>query len=234
FVKNGVIYLANGRQEQSVACVADIPLTLKSFAQHNIQNAVIAAAACWCQGLLPTIIRQGLMSFRENPGRLMLMSIGNFQVCVDYAHNPAGCQALVSTLRRLKPRRLIGVIAAPGDRRDDVIIRMGKTAGHGFDMLYLKEDLDLRGRQPGETAELLKRGALEAGLSPALISTVLVECEAVAAALAQAQDGDLVAVFYEDYSVVLDTITKFSNLERTSSNDNAKYQLVVAGVRVEG
>ncbi|HWR45012.1 cyanophycin synthetase [Sporomusa sp.] len=235
FVKNDIIYLASGQKEQPVIHIADIPLTLQGYAGHNIQNAVIATAACWCQGLYPAAIRKGLVSFCENPGRLMLMNVGNFQVCVDYAHNPAGCQALVSTLRRLNPKRLIGVIAAPGDRRDDVILRFGSEAGQGFDVIYIKEDHDLRGRQPGETAALLARGALEAGFNPEHLTTILDEREAVAAALAHAESGDLIAVFYEQYGIVLDTITSFYKTDAASYSHKSEYQeLVVAGVRAEG
>ncbi len=235
FIKNGVIYLAKGQNEQPVINITDIPLTLQGYAGHNIQNAVIAAAACWCQGLQPAEISKGLVSFCENPGRLMLMDIGNFRVCVDYAHNPAGCQALVSTLRRLNPRRLIGVIAAPGDRRDDIIVRFGREAGQGFDRLFIKEDADLRGRQPGETAALLVQGALEAGFDTERVTIILDEREAVAAALDQAEQGDLVAVFYEQYGIVLETITGFYKTDAARHEGKAEYQeLVVAGVRVEG
>lgn len=233
-VKNGIICLASGQAEQPIIPVVNIPLTLQGLAQHNIQNVVIAVAACWCQGLPVTAICQGLTSFSENHGRLMLKAVRDFQVCVDYAHNPAGCQALASTLRRLNPNRLIGVIAAPGDRRDDIIMSLGRKAGQGFDLIYIKEDRDLRGRQPGETAALLMRGVLEAGCSPERITTVLDEREAVEAALQQAESGDLIAVFYEEYGVVIDTVTAFEKAGEANSSRSSDYQeLVVAGVRAE-
>ncbi|WP_425059655.1 Cyanophycin synthetase [Sporomusa carbonis] len=235
FVKNGTIYVANGQTEQAIIDIVDIPLTLGGIAEHNIQNAVIAVAACFSQGISLSVIRQGLKSFNNNPGRLMLIDIGKFRVCVDYAHNPAGCQALVNTLRQLNPGRLVGVIAAPGDRRDDVIISLGRVAGQGFDVIYIKEDHDLRGRRPGETAALLACGATEAGFAPERIITILDERQAVVVALKQAKPGDLIAIFYEKYSVVMDAITTFrSAAQAVSDKQNAEYQeLVVAGVRME-
>lgn len=234
FVKKGTIYLADGDSEQAVVAVADIPLTLHGFAQHNIQNAVIAVAACWARGLSIAHIREGLQSFHENPGRLMFIDVADFKVCVDYAHNPAGCQALVSTLRRLNAGRLIGVIAAPGDRRNDVIISLGRVAGQGFDTIFIKEDHDLRGRQPGETAALLRSGMLEAGFDPAQITTVLDESEAVTSALAKGEPGDLIAVFYEKYDVVMNVITKFNETPAADALTPEYNELVVAGIRVEG
>ncbi len=234
FVKQGAIYLATGQKEQMLLNIVDIPLTLQGFAHHNIQNAVIAVAACWSQKLsLPAICR-GLTSFSQNPGRLMMMELGSLRVCVDYAHNPAGCQALASTLRRLKPQRLIGVIAAPGDRRDDVIISLGRAAGQGFDSIYIKEDRDLRGRLPGETAALLMQGVSEAGMTAAQVNIILDEQEAVTVALEQAAAHDLVAIFYENYDAVMNAITAFSQTRSPDFSRNPECQeLVVAGMQIK-
>lgn len=234
FVKHGHIYLADGNKEQVVIAIRDVPLTLGGLAHHNIQNTVIAVAACWAQGLSLADIRKGLTSFHENPGRLMLMDVGNFKVCVDYAHNPAGCRALVSTLRRLNARRLIGVIAAPGDRRDDVIISLGRVAGQGFDTVFIKEDKDLRGRKPGETADLIRRGLLEASLPPEQITIICDEAEAVTAALAKGEPGDLIAIFYEDYDTVVQTIAQFCETQTEDRLIANCEELVVAGMRIKG
>jgi cyanophycin synthetase len=137
------------------------------------------------------------------------MKIGDFRVCVDYGHNPAGYQALLNTMKRLGATRLVGVIGAPGDRRDDVIRNVGRVAGYGFDYLFIKEDDDRRGRLAGETAELLRLGALDAGIAPDRITTILPEEEAVQAALDTARPGDLVVVFYEDYEKVMAVIGSF-------------------------
>lgn len=209
FVKDGIIYAACGNLGRAIVRVEEVPVTLGGIALHNVQNAVIAAAACYCLKVPISYIRRGLSGFAENPGRLNLMAVSDFRVCVDYGHNPAGYQALLSTAKRLGASRLVGVIAAPGDRRDDVIINIGRIAGRGFDYLFVKEDGDLRGRQTGETAELLRRGALEAGIAEERIETILAEEAAVQAALSTARPGDLVVVFYEKYDTVMSIIETF-------------------------
>jgi cyanophycin synthetase len=209
FVKDGVIHFASGKRSRSIVKVTDIPVTLGGVAQHNIQNAVIAAAACCCLKVPISYIRRGLSTFEENPGRLNMLSIGDFRVCVDYGHNPAGYQALISTVKRLGADRLVGVIAAPGDRRNDVIINIGRIAGRGFDYIYIKEDSDLRGREEGKTAELLKQGVIEAGFKAERVTTILSEEDAVAEALARALPGDLIVIFYEDYEKVMAVIKEF-------------------------
>lgn len=219
FVQGGIIYAACGRLGRPIVRVEDVPVTLGGIALHNVQNAVIAAAACYCMKVPVSYIRGGLSSFDRNPGRLNMMKIGDFRVCVDYGHNPAGYQALLNTAKRLGANRLVGVIAAPGDRRDDVIRNVGRVAGCGFDYLFIKEDADLRGRRPGETAELLRRGALDAGIAADRITTIYAEDAAVLAALSAARPGDLIVVFYEKYDKVLAVIESFrqSRPERTGA-----------------
>ncbi len=209
FVREGVIYAACGGVGRAIVRVEDVPVTLGGLAFHNVQNAVIAAAACYCMKVPVPYIRGGLSSFDQNPGRLNMMKIGDFRVCVDYGHNPAGYQALLNTVKCLGAKRLVGVIAAPGDRRDDVIRNVGRVAGYGFDFLFIKEDDDRRGRLAGETAELLLSGALEAGITSDRVTTILPEEDAVRVALSAALPGDLIVVFYEKYDRVMAVIDSF-------------------------
>lgn len=235
FVKDGMLYAACGNLERPISRVADIPLTLGGIAQHNLQNALVAAAVCYCMKVPLTFIRQGLATFDQNPGRLTMVSIGDIRVCVDYGHNPAGYQALINTARRLGATRVVGVIAAPGDRRDDVIVNVGRIAGRGFDKIYIKEDKDRRGRGAGEVAALLRRGVLEAELSPEQVGIILSEPEAVARALADSQPGDLIVIFYETYSTVMSVIQEHRESYEMTAKDKLKKaqyeQLVVAGVQ---
>lgn len=216
FIKDGIIYTACGDLARPIIAVADIPAALGGMAVHNLQNAVIAAAACYCMRIPVSYIRQGLAEFAQNPGRLNLETIGDLRVCVDYGHNPAGYQAVIQTLRRLNARRLVGVIAAPGDRRDETTRKIGWIAGKGFDYIYIKEDADLRGRKKGETAELLRQGVLEAGFKPDYIRVIPSEAEALKTALQQAQPGDLIVVFFESYELVMQTLEEFRQIYEAS------------------
>ena len=209
FVKSGMIYAAKGGEARALIKVGDIPISLGGIAQHNIQNALMAAAACCSMKVPLSCIRRGLSTFEQNPGRLHIMAVQDFRVCIDYGHNPAGYQALINTIHKMGAARLIGVIAAPGDRRDDVIVNIGKIAGNGFDYIVIKEDEDRRGRQPGETAELLRQGVLSTGFDPQNIMVMLPEDRAVEESLRLAGRGDLVVVFYEDYETVLGAIETY-------------------------
>lgn len=234
FVKDGNIYAAQGSVARFIVRVKDIPVTLGGIALHNLQNAVIAAAACYSMRVPIAYIRQGLSSFDSNPGRLNLLDVGDIRICVDYGHNPAGYQALISTVRRLGAKRLVGVIAAPGDRRDDVIVNIGRIAGRGFDYIYIKEDRDRRGRQSGATAALLRQGVLE-HLPADRVEVILNEAEAMTRAIQSAQSGDLIVVFYEQYATIMATIEQVAQSRAASDKPEPETadndQLIVAGVK---
>lgn len=122
-----------------------------------------------------------------------------FRVIVDYGHNPPAVRAVADLVQAL-PRegRALGVVSAPGDRRNQDIQAIGEIAGRTFDLLFCREDHSRRGRAAGEVAGLLHRAAAAAGLPEARIAEVWDETEAIAAALATAQRGDLLVIFADD------------------------------------
>lgn len=223
FLHDGEICLASGATSQSLLHINDLPVSFKGMAKHNVENALAAASVAFAYDIKVEYIKNGLKNFAHNAGRLNMFKFDSFSVCVDYGHNLAGFKAMIATARQINPQRLVGVIAAPGDRRNEMIFSLGLAAGQGFDYLYVKEDADLRGRKPGETAELLKQGAIEGGFPQGNITTVLAEAEAVYKALENARPGDFIIVFYEQYDVVIDVLQRF----KTQSEEELKAEKVL-------
>jgi cyanophycin synthetase len=87
-----------------------------------------------------------------------LIPVGEFHVLLDYAHNPASYEALASFVCNWSAGERIGVIGAPGDRRDQDLRKLGQIAAQMFDRVIIKEDDDTRGRRRGEVADLIRTG----------------------------------------------------------------------------
>ena len=87
----------------------------------------------------------------------------------------------------------------PGDRQDESVKKVGALCGEHFQRLIIKEDADLRGRKPGEIAELLKKAAQKSGNPQLELEVCLKEEDALSKAVATAQPGDFIAVFYETF-----------------------------------
>ena len=98
--------------------------------------------------------------------------------------------------------RRVGVIAAPGDRRDDDIRELGRLAA-GLDHVIIKEDTDRRGREPGEVAQLVREGLVAGGMSDSEIEVVTDELDAVDHALGLVHDRDIAVVLADDVPAVL-------------------------------
>src|SRR5260370_31892007 len=104
-------------------------------------------------------LRTSTADFFQTPGRLNFYNEHPFRVLLDYAHNAHGMQAMTRLIRGLAVHgRRIGVIAAPGDRRDEDIAGLAAAAAPAFDLVLVREDDNRRGRPPGEVGELLRTG----------------------------------------------------------------------------
>jgi cyanophycin synthetase len=121
-------------------------------------------------------------------------------VLLDYAHNAHGMEAMAKTVRGLTVNgRRIGIVSAPGDRRDDDIRALGRASAPAFDLVILREDDNRRGRTTGVVGELLREGLLAAGFPEDRIAPgVLDEEEAVRRGLETARPGDLLVIFGDD------------------------------------
>ncbi len=192
-----------------------IPATLEGKALANVANALAAAAITYAQGISVETIRQGLRtfstSFYQTPGRLNMFDEHPFRVLMDYGHNAAAFEMMVDLLEKMRPgySRTIGVLAGPGDRRDEDLYRLGAMAAGMFDTLVIRQDNSLRGRPSGEAAGIIRRGALEAGMDEANITTVLPELEAIRYALGTARRGELLVVFADQVTAAWKEIIYF-------------------------
>lgn len=221
-VDRGRILICNGGVSSNVCHLSKVPLTWGGKAQHNVQNVLAAVAACWALGFSAVQIRRALCGFGQEPGdnagRLEYYELGGVKVILDYGHNPAGVREVVNTLQELRHRNLIGCIGLPGDRNDDTVKSLAREAVRGFDLLYIKEDGDLRGREPGEIAGIIYEEALREGKTPRQLKVILNEVEAFRQALLTAADGDIVVAFYENADPLREVVADLKPIDVKARN----------------
>ena len=177
-------------------------------------------------------LRTFTTSFFQAPGRLNEIEVAGFKVILDYCHNVDGMRRLAEfielTMRptpehqRRRGRRTtavegdgaapqapvgraIGVIGIPGDRRDEDQREYGRLAAHAFDIILVREDANLRGRKPGESAANVVAGvelAQREGARCQRGEAVLNELEAARAGIREARQGDLLLMCVDDAATV--------------------------------
>jgi cyanophycin synthetase len=208
-IENGTFVIRRGRLCIPIARASDVPLTLGGAAGFQFGNVLAAIAAAYVQGMRYEDIRSGLLSFFPSPaltpGRLNLLPLRQGQILIDYAHNAAAVEGLMDLVRRMPARRRIGVITAPGDRRDEDLRNVGRRC-FCLDHVIVKEDKNLRGRSPGEVARLIAAGLSDAGIGPERIDMVYDEQEAVARGIERLGDQDLLVVLVDEVPAVLEQL----------------------------
>ncbi|MFC4931612.1 cyanophycin synthetase [Massilia sp. GCM10023247] len=162
YVQDNAIVIADGMRQQELMRVESMPASFGGLARYNIANALAASAALMAAGFSHLQIAAGLSTFvsdsKTNPLRTNVFDVRGVTVIVDYAHNAAAYAALSEMARALLPGQLIGIVTAPGDRRDSDLIQIGEVCGERFDELVIYESQS-RGRPVGGAVDLILQGA---------------------------------------------------------------------------
>ncbi len=211
--ENNYITLLKGQWKLRVEKVINIPLTYSGKAAFMIQNVLAATLASYIlHGVRIEDIRFGLNSFvpsiAQTPGRLNLIEVGNFSVLIDYAHNPAGMEALSKFVEKLPNKVKTGVIAGTGDRRDDDIRNMGRTAAKMLTNIIIREDESLRGRDEGEIPALVIEG-IKSENENIPVKIIEDEVEAINYALKNAKKNELLVLLPDNVHRAIEIVNKF-------------------------
>ncbi|MDH3373900.1 MAG: Mur ligase family protein [Gammaproteobacteria bacterium] len=192
------IVFLDGDARKSICQDRDVPITLGGAARHNAANALAAAALTWCIGISLADIRNGLMTMSQNanPGRGNVYEIDGFRVVVDFAHNPEAIQALLEMASRMKPRRKALCFGQAGDRPDDLIRELARSAWEsGLNRVFVSELAKYhRGREEGAVFAVIRDELIACGARADQIEHHMEEIESLDAALQWAEPGDLIVM----------------------------------------
>ncbi|MEX0685616.1 MAG: cyanophycin synthetase [Balneolales bacterium] len=214
YLKDGDIFIQEGEYSACIAKASDVPLTFGGHASFNIQNILASLLAGYIQNFGIERMRKGLQSFIPSsaslPGRMNLFRFSDFDVLVDYAHNPSAIQELGKFLCSINSKNKVGIITAVGDRRDQDIIDVGCATAKIFDNIIIKHDEDLRGRTQNEITELLNQGIHQ--IDPEKpIKIIPSEYDAVKYAITYAKPGSFITALCADVPMVLKLVEKMYN-----------------------
>lgn len=154
----------------------------------NAADALAAVALSRALGLNDGAIRAGL-AHTSVPGRAQRYPApAPYGVIIDYAHNGASFDAILSALRAHRPRRIITVFGAGGDRPKIRRTDMARAAARWADYAVLTAD---NPRSEPVAAICADLSAALGGFPHEIIPD---RCAAIFRALDLAQPGDIVAL----------------------------------------
>lgn len=178
----------------------------------NVYNALAAIASAANLGAGFNAVREGLATIAV-PGRVQPVptSLG-FQVIVDYAHNAASLESLLTTLRDYVRGRLIVLFGNGGDRARSRRFEMGEVAGRMADLTIITSD------NPRTEDPLAIIADIVTGITPTGGPCEIVpdRREAIGRAIELARPGDLVVIAgkgHENYQIFKDHTIHFDDAE---------------------
>jgi UDP-N-acetylmuramoyl-L-alanyl-D-glutamate--2,6-diaminopimelate ligase len=193
----GVRYTSRGSQWTLDALGERHPVRLPLIGDFNVSNALGAAAAALALGVAPREVAPRLTSLPQVPGRLEILR-EQPTVLRDYAHTPDALERALSAVRPFAERRLIVVFGCGGDRDRGKRPQMGAIAERLADLAIVTSD-NPRTEDPERILD-----DIEAGMRAGTHERIEDRREAIARALALAEDGDLVLLAgkgHETYQV---------------------------------
>jgi len=216
--ENGYITICKGNWKIRVEKIINIPLTFRGKAVFMIQNILPAVLTGFIRNFKMEDIRLALETFipspAQTPGRMNMFEFKKFNVMVDYAHNPAGFQAIARFLEKIDAKPKVGIIAGVGDRRDEDIVTLGVLAAKMFDEIIVRQDRNLRGRSEQEIIDLMLSGI--ATIDPnKKIKVIPSEPEAIDYAFKNAKKGSFIVICSDVIPDALDQVMKYKDLEDT-------------------
>jgi cyanophycin synthetase len=214
--ENGYITICKGTWKIRVEKIVNIPLTINGKAAFMIQNILPAVLAAFIRNFKTEDVKLALSTFipspAQTPGRMNIFDFKKFQVMVDYAHNPAGFQAIGKFIEKLDAKPKVGIIAGVGDRRDEDLILLGVIAAQIFDEIIIRQDRNLRGRNEQEIIDLMMQG-IKSHDENKEVKIIPNEADAINYAIKNAKKGSFITICSDVVPDALEMIMKFKEDE---------------------
>lgn len=220
--ENGFITICKGEWKIRVAKAVNIPLTYGGRAGFMIQNILPSVLVGFLNNFKIEDISTALESFipspSTTPGRLNWFNFKNFDVVLDYAHNPAGLRALQHFINKIDNTPKVGIIAGIGDRRDEDNMEIGRICAEMFDELIIRQDKHLRGKKDHEIIDLLLAGIHQHDANKP-VTIIPKESEAIRYAIEHAKKASLIVICSDVVTEALNLVQQFKEEEANKLYD---------------
>jgi len=186
----------------------EIAVNSKLIGIYNVYNILASVSACLCEGLSLNVIKRGVESLANIPGRLESVVLGqDFSIFIDYAHTQDALENVLGAIRQTSKAKIILVFGCGGDRDKSKRRLMGQIAGQLADISIVTSD-----NPRSEDAQLIIDQIIE-GFGNDHYETIVNRKEAIERALKMAQTGDIVLIVgkgHETYQVFADCRIDFN------------------------
>ncbi len=180
----------------------DLDINVCTPGIFNAYNALAAISVCSHFNEVKTKnIIDGLNNIHVK-GRVEPVKVpGNYTLLIDYAHNALSMKNLLQTMREYKPKRLICMFGAGGNRAKSRRYEMGETSGNLADLSILTED-NSRYERVDDIIRDIQKGITKTNGKSIIIPN---RKDAIKYCIKNAKDGDIIILAgkgHEDYQEI--------------------------------
>jgi UDP-N-acetylmuramyl-tripeptide synthetase len=197
-----------------------VELFLRLVGQHNVHNALAAAASALSLGASELTVASALEDARSVPGRLELVEAPTGRsrgprVFVDYAHTPDALDKVCRTLAEVCEGKLHVVFGCGGDRDRTKRAPMAKAVAAHAHHAYLTSD-NPRHEEPEAILDEVEPGFVGSSCDR---RRIVDRAEAIRAAVASSAAEDTVLIAgkgHETYQIFKDTMVPFDDRQEAA------------------
>ena len=178
---------------------SSIPATYGGYYRPAVNNALFAAAVAYGMGIEWTAIWDALKgftsSYETNPGLMNFFDGLPFRLLITRASSPQAMEELSHFVSQSPVRGKKHVMfCMVGDRPEGFLLDVARSAAGPYDSYICSDWDDLRGRRPGEVADILARGLRQGGVSEPAVSVAATHDEALSMAFSRPRPGGMLVV----------------------------------------
>lgn len=189
----GVNFKVSGKKDLAV----DVAIP----GRFSVYNALAAISVCSLMNVSDENILKGLDTVKVK-GRVEVVPVpGNYTLLIDYAHNAASMESVLTTLREYNPNRLVTMFGAGGNRPKARRFEMGEVSGKLSDISVITED-NSRFESVHDIIADIKIGIDKTDGKYVIVPN---RVDAIRYCIENAQDGDIIVLAgkgHEDYQEI--------------------------------
>lgn len=182
--KPGISFHVSGKSGLNDTISVNLP------GEFNVYNALAAVCVADAIGVKSSEMNQALMHMNIKGRFDMVYDSEQFKVCVDFAHNGYSTRNHLEALREYRPKRLVCIFGADGNRSKSRRYEMGEACGRLADFSIVTA-----GHNRFETFEQILAD-IHVGLDKTDGSYIVIpkRQDAIRYAITHAQPGDLITI----------------------------------------
>ncbi|MDR1241090.1 MAG: UDP-N-acetylmuramoyl-L-alanyl-D-glutamate--2,6-diaminopimelate ligase [Oscillospiraceae bacterium] len=132
--------VSNSKMIGSEFVLNKIKFSVSIPGKFSVYNALAAICVCREMGVSEEKIKEAITGLHPKGRAEIISSQNGYSIIIDYAHNALSMKNILTALREYRPKRLVALFGAGGERSKERRFEVGKISGELSDLTIITED----------------------------------------------------------------------------------------------